>query len=126
MENTKKRIILIIEDDIILLKTLTDNLINEGFSVLQAKGGEEGLAIALSEHPDLILLDILMPKMNGIEMAKKIRKDAWGKNVKIVVLTNLAEMEKVQQELKNSIYEYLIKSDIKIDRVVEKVKQILR
>ena len=123
MENKNK--ILIVEDEGSLRSVLRDKFVLEGFSILEAKDGEEGLKIALQEHPDLILLDLLMPKMNGIEMAKKLRQDDWGKNVKIIILTNLNEVEKVQRELEGSIYEYLVKSDVKINEIVEKVKHFL-
>ena len=123
MKNIK--IILVVEDEESLRNALNDKLTRENFNVLEAKDGEEGLEIALKYHPDLILLDLLMPKMNGIEMAGKLRQDKWGKNAKIIILTNLMETEKVQRELENSVYEYLIKNDIKLDDVVKKVKQAL-
>lgn len=123
MEN--KKIVLIVEDEKSLREALRDKLTREGFLVLEAKDGEEGLEIALKYHPDLILLDLLMPKMNGAEMAKKLRQDEWGKNVKIIILTNLAEEEKVKRELENSVYAYIIKNDIRLDQVVGKVKQTL-
>lgn len=128
MENTKKYTILIVEDNLILLKTLTDNLIGEGFLPLQARDGEEGLAIALDRHPDLILLDILMPVMDGLTMMKKLRtKDAWGKKVPIILLTNLSPDE---EKIMKSIVEdepayYLVKTDNKISDVIEKIKERL-
>ena len=68
-----KKVVLVIEDDPPLREALYDKLTREGFSVFLAKNGEEGLALALREHPDLVLLDLLMPKMGGIEMARRLR-----------------------------------------------------
>lgn len=123
MENDK--IILIVEDEKSLREALNDKLTREGFTVFEAKDGEEGLEMSRKVRPGLILLDLLMPKMSGTEMAKKLREEEWGKNVKIIILTNLTEEEKVKRELENSVYEYIIKNDVRIDQVVEKVKRIL-
>lgn len=125
MENNKKRI-LVVEDEASLSKALQDKLTHDEFLVLVAKDGEEGLEIALREHPDLILLDLIMPRMGGLEMAKKLREDTWGKNAKIIILTNVSgDMDKVSDSLDNDIFEYLIKSDIKIEGVLAKVKEKL-
>ena len=85
--------ILIIEDERPLLDALKKKLLLEGFSVLEATNGEVGLSKAVTEHPDLILLDILMPKMNGMAMIKKLRNDLWGANVPVIVLTNVESPE---------------------------------
>ena len=119
------QVILVVEDEKSLREVLSNKLEREGFTVLEAKDGEEGLEIAFKYHADLILLDLLMPKMSGTEMAKKLKEDEWGKNAKIIILTNLNETEKVKRELEDSVYEYIIKNDIRIDQVVEKVKRIL-
>lgn len=73
--------ILIVEDEESLLKTLGEKFTLEGFEVVKAQNGVEGLRVALQEHPDLILLDIVMPVMGGMEMLGKLRQDDWGKNV---------------------------------------------
>lgn len=126
MEKNKKRI-LVVEDEVSLSKALQDKLTHEDFLVLSAKNGEEGLEVALREHPDLILLDLIMPKMGGLEMAKKLREDEWGKNAKIIILTNVnGDMSKVSEALEDNIFEYLVKSDIKIEDVVVKVKEKLK
>lgn len=74
----KEHTILIVEDDVPELNALRDKFTHEGFSILEAKNGEEGLATALREHPDLILLDIIMPVMDGMTMLVNLRKDPWG------------------------------------------------
>ena len=124
--NNKK--ILVIEDDASLRNVLRDKFILEGFRVLEAKNGEEGLATALSEHPDLILLDIVMPQMDGITMMKELRqKNEWGKNVPIILLTNLsADDEKINQAIVDNVPAYyLVKSNYTISDLVEKIKERL-
>lgn len=125
-KNNKK--ILIVEDDSSLLNVLHDKFILEGFDVLLAENGEIGLASALSLHPDLILLDIVMPKMDGMTMMKKLREtDEWGKNVPVILLTNLsADDEKINQAIAiNEPAYYLVKSDYTISYLVEKIKERL-
>ncbi len=123
MENKKK--ILIVEDEESLAGALTLKL-DDNFEVLAAKNGEDGLAVALKAHPDLILLDIVMPKMDGIEMLKKLRADEWGKKVEVIVLTNLSDNEKVAEVLDNEAFEYLVKTDTKLEDVVTKIKTKLK
>lgn len=125
MEN--KKIILITEDEKTLRDALHLKLTSEGFNIFEAKNGEDGLKISLKEHPDLILLDVVMPKMDGMEMLRKLRTDEWGKNVPVIILTNLPsadeKMNKDITELEPTYY--FIKSDKKIEEVVEKVKERL-
>lgn len=127
MAQTNKKILIIeiVEEDAPLRNVLKDKLIREGFDVLEAKNGKQGLDVALRNHPDLILLDILMPVMNGITMLKKLRKDAWGKNVKVIMLTNLSENEKVADAMMQGSHDYFVKSDWKIDDIVAKIKEKL-
>lgn len=117
--------ILIVEDEPSLLTILVDKLNREGFSCLEAKNGEEGLKVALREHPDLILLDIIMPVMDGMTMLYELRKDPWGKDAKVIFLTNLSEAEKVAESLSQGVFDYLVKSDWKLEDIVIKVKEIL-
>ena len=126
MEN--KKTILVVEDEISLLNALRDKLARENFAVLEAKNGEEGLEVALREHPDLILLDIVMPKMDGMTMLRKLRSEnEWGKSVPVVILTNLTSADDQRNrditELEPAYY--LVKTDLKLDDVVAKVKERL-
>jgi len=116
----KKKTILIVEDEVSVLKALSDKLTREGFAALSAKNGEEGLEVALRERPDLILLDIVLPVMDGMTMLGKIRDDSWGKDVKVIILTNLSEVA-----LPKCSYDYLVKSDWKIEDVVARVRERL-
>lgn len=129
-EINNKKILVIeeVEDDNSLRNVLHDKFVKEGFSVLEAKDGEEGLATALSEHPDLILLDIVMPKMDGLTMMKKLREaNEWGKHVPIILLTNLsADDEKINQAITdNQPAYYLVKSNYTIEDLVEKIRERL-
>lgn len=120
-----KKTILIVEDEEPMQLALKDLLTFEGFDVLMAQNGLEGLEIALEKHPDLILLDILMPKMNGIRMLKILRTNEWGKKAKIIILTNYDEREDVAAALENEVYDYFVKTDIKIAEVIQKIKEKL-
>ncbi|HEU0085631.1 MAG TPA: response regulator [Candidatus Paceibacterota bacterium] len=117
--------ILIVEDERALLRALVEKLSRENLLVFQAGNGEEGLEMALKEHPDIILLDIVMPKMDGITMLKKLREDGWGKTAKIILLTNLSSNEKTAEALALGTNEYLIKTDWEIADVVAKVREHL-
>ena len=115
--------ILIVEDEAPLRNAVADILSFEGFTVLQAKNGQEGLDLALKEHPDLILLDLMMPVMDGLTMLEKMRQDAeWGKNAAVILLTNLNDPEKIAQATSAGSYDFLVKSDWNIEDVVKKIK----
>lgn len=128
-KNGKKILIVeVVEDEISLRNALRDKLVREGFTMLEAKDGEEGLEIALREHPDLILLDIIMPKMDGIEMMKQLREEnEWGKKVPIILLTNLnASDDKINKAITdNEPAYYLVKSNWTINDLVEKIRERL-
>ena len=123
MANNRK--ILIVEDEVSMRNALRDKLTREGFVVSETKNGQEGLETALREHPDLILLDIIMPVMDGLTMMKKLREDAWGKDAKVIVLTNLSDMEKVAEAIEQGSFEYLVKSDCNLEDNVKKIHKDL-
>ena len=120
--------ILIVEDEQSLRMSLQDTFSAEGFEVFAASNGEEGLKLALEKSPDIILLDLLMPKMDGMTMLRKIRSEnAWGKNVPVIILTNLtADDEKRMKDITElePTY-YLEKVNWHMKDVVEKVKERL-
>jgi CheY-like chemotaxis protein len=126
-EMDKKRI-LIVEDEEAIQKAVSETLLNQGFIVLTANNGEEGFAVSLKEHPDLILLDIFMPRMDGLVMLQKIRSDEWGKKVPVIILTNLnpSSNSVINSVLKNEPAYYLVKSDVKLEGIVEKIKEVLK
>lgn len=123
----KQKTILIVEDEKSLREALVDVLHLKSFVTLEAKNGKEGLKMALSKHPDLILLDLIMPEMDGVIALDKIREDAWGKKVPIIILTNLsATNEQFPTDTSgNASTYYLIKSDWKLHDVVKKIEETL-
>jgi len=121
----KKSVVLIVEDELDLRQLLQSKLVRENFDVLEAENGKVGLDTALSVHPDIILLDIVMPVMDGLSMLKELRKDAWGKDVPVIILSNLSEVEKISDGLENSVYDYLVKADWEPDNVVDLIRKKL-
>ncbi len=119
---------MVIEDELPMLKVLIDKLQESGFATLQANNGEEGLGVALSAHPDLILLDLLMPKMDGMSMMEKLRENTWGKNIPVIILTNVSADTDVTIKAIIDLQPayYLVKSDVKLETIVEKIKEILK
>lgn len=120
-----KSTILIVEDEVALREALKDKLEREGFMTAEAKNGEEGLQICESVKPDLVLLDIIMPIKDGITMLKELRETGWGKNVPVILLTNLSDNEKVAEALASGSHDYLVKSDWKLEDVVERIRERL-
>lgn len=120
-----KKKILIVEDEKSLLTFLSEKFRADNFEVYEAVDGEYGLQEALNHHPDIILLDILMPKMDGFEMIHELKKDEWGSEAKIVLLSNLADTEKKVKAEKEGAIAYMVKSELRIDQIVEKVHEIL-
>ena len=121
---TKKKI-LIVEDEKTLLKALRERFMMEGYDVYTAGDGAVALEVALTEHPNIILLDIVMPIMDGLSTLKKLRADVWGKDVPVVLLTNLNMADKVAEALDKGAFDYLVKSDWSLDDVVKKVAEKL-
>lgn len=117
--------ILVVDDEADLREALAAALTVAGHSVLAAKDGVEGLAAALSEHPDLILLDIKMPEMNGLKMLQELRKDAWGKTVKVLLLTNMDDPTNITFGIELGSNDYVIKSQKSLSDIVTLVKQHL-
>jgi len=119
------KILLLIEDDGILLSMYQKFLVNHGYDVHTAMDGDEGLQKALTDHPDLILLDIRMPKMDGMTMLKLLRQDAWGKDAKVIILTNLDPTDTILQGVvRDHPTYYLVKANTKMEDVLEKIKGI--
>lgn len=119
--------ILVVEDDLGLSKSLVDELSGSGFSVLTASDGQAGLDMALGKHPDLILLDIMMPKMNGLEVLKQLRADPWGRHVLVIMFTGLSANDEIMKAI--VAFEpsfYMLKKDSSLAEVTAKVKQCLK
>lgn len=117
--------ILIVEDELPVRKALVEKFQSEGFETALAFDGEEGLEQADRLHPDLILLDLIMPKMDGMTMLKKLRASSeWGKQVPVIILTNLSSDDdgRISDVAELLPTYYLVKTDWKLSDVVEKVK----
>lgn len=120
------KILLFIEDDQVLLRMYQTLLKNHGYDVHTALNGEDGLTKAIDEHPDLILLDIRMPKMDGMTMLKKLRQNSWGKTAKIIIFTNLDATDQILKGVvENQPAYYLIKSNTKPQEMLERIKEVL-
>lgn len=117
--------ILIIEDELVYRKLLHTKLAELGYRILEAADGKEGLEFALKEKPDLILLDIRMPRMDGLTMIQALRKDAYGKTAKVIFLTNLeSDNQIIQQIIAHKPIYYLIKSEIHLSDLVQKIQEV--
>lgn len=123
MPGNKK--VLIIEDEADIQKILSDNLTKAGYEVVSATNGQAGLEAALQNHPDLILLDIIMPVMDGMTALEKIREDEWGKGVPVIILTNLSDGTKAMDAKTSGVYDYLVKADWDLKDVVQKINEKL-
>ena len=98
----------------------------EGFDAQKANDGQAGFDLVKSVVPDVVLLDIIMPKMDGITMLGKLREDEWGKNAKVIIFSNMAEMGKVASDLKEKgVYKYIVKTDINIEDLASKIKEFV-
>lgn len=118
--------ILIIEDELAYLTLLRDQLTLKGYTVVTAENGEAGLKMAKKERPDLILLDIRMPKMDGMAMLELLRKDERVKETKVIMLTNLTPDDKIIRGVvvNHPVY-YFVKSDVQLNDLLEKIKEVL-
>ena len=116
--------ILIVEDVSSLQTAIKEILEDSNFKVLTASNGDEGLQKAFAKKPDLILLDIVMPKMDGLSVLRLLRKDKWGKNVPVIILTNLSDKAKLAEAEKYNV-DYYIKSDWEIEEFVDIVNNKL-
>ncbi len=125
---TVQKIVLVVEDEKSLREALTDVLRFKDFLPLEASNGKEGVELALAKHPDMVLLDLLMPEMDGMTALKKIRKDDWGAHVPVIILTNVSATEEQLMDdiVKHQPMYYLIKSDWKLHDIVAKVEEILK
>jgi len=124
-KKSKKTNILIVEDDKFLAGMYVTKLDLEGFTVSLANDGEKGLKLATEEKPDVILLDIILPKMSGFDVLKDLKDDPQTKDIPVVLLTNLGQRDDVQKGLDLGAVDYLIKAHFMPSEVVEKIKKII-
>lgn len=118
--------ILIVEDDPVLVKMYQKKFETQQFDVEIARDGEEGIRKLKEFFPDIVLMDIMMPKLNGIEALEKIKQDDTIKDIPILILTNLSTSDDAQTAIKKGAAGYLVKSDYTPSEILEKVKQFLQ
>lgn len=117
--------ILIVEDDVFLANIYKTKFDMEGFKVSTSENGEAGLKDIKKKKPDIVLLDILLPKMDGFAVLEKLKADGEVKDIPVILLTNLGQKDDVQKGLEMGAVDYLIKAHFKPSEVVEKVRKIL-
>jgi len=118
--------LLLIEDDVTLVKMYERKFKSDGYEVSIAYDGEEGLKKAFDEKPDLILLDIMLPKMDGMQIFKKLRSQAATFRTPVLLLTNFDQEDAVFECFKLGAVDYLVKSDVTPQQVVAKVENLLK
>ena len=119
------RRILVAEDDRFLRKAAEMALKRQGYTVLTAADGEEALRAAQSELPDLILLDLIMPKLNGFDVLQALKKEAPTAKIPVIVLSNLGQDRDVQQAMDAGATAYFIKTDLSLQALVQRVEETL-
>jgi len=118
--------ILFIEDESALQKTFRDILEKEGYQMISALDGESGLRLAKSEKPDLILLDLILPRKDGFEVLKELKEDEATKEIPVIVLTNLEDVESIEKAIGLGATTYLVKAQYTLEEVIQKVKKAIK
>lgn len=124
MDEVKSKV-LIVEDEAPLRKALAEEFIDAGYIVFEAADGMEGFDMALREHPNIILLDQLMPKMNGVAMLKQLRSDQWGNTVPVIMATNMSTTDTINEAIDAGANDYFIKSEVSIADILKLVSEKL-
>ena len=122
---TKKFKIALIEDDLAIVQMYRVKFENEGYDVAVAGDGEAGLALIDSQRPDIILLDLMMPNMNGLEVLKALKDSGLRDKTKVVVLTNVGDSEAATDAYDFGADDYIIKADLTPKEVADRIKQLL-
>ncbi|OHA62472.1 MAG: hypothetical protein A3E07_01625 [Candidatus Wildermuthbacteria bacterium RIFCSPHIGHO2_12_FULL_45_9] len=117
--------ILCIEDEAVIQKTLADTFEKSGYQAVSALDGAAGLRLAKETKPDLILLDLILPKMDGFEVLRHLKDDAQTKAIPVIVLTNLEQMQDIQRVLDLGATTYLVKANYNLEELVEMVQKAL-
>lgn len=117
--------ILVVDDEKDLRDALRTGLEASGFEVIEAENGELGFIAAENEKPDLILLDVMMPTLNGHHVLQRLRQTAWGKNLPVLLLTNADDPKNVAEGISLKSDDYVIKSQTSLKEIVVTIKQQL-
>jgi len=118
--------ILVIEDDKFLRELISRKLTGEGFDVLEAVDGEEGIKKIKEGKPDLVLLDLILPSIDGFEVLTRVRDDPEVSSIPVIILSNLGQREEVEKGLKLGAIDYLIKAHFTPGEIIEKIKNALK
>jgi two-component system alkaline phosphatase synthesis response regulator PhoP len=121
---TSKRILLV-EDDRFLRRACEASLRQRGFTVIAAADGEEGLRQARAEHPDLILLDLLMPKLAGVEVLRALKADPETKAIPVLILSNSSREQDVSEVISLGAVDYWVKADLSLKELGDRVARLL-
>ncbi len=121
----EKRKILIVEDDVFFRELLLKKFQKENFDVFIAKDGKEGFAYLESNSPDIIVLDLILPDLNGYEILSMLKREKKTKGVPVVVLSNLGQQEEMEKAMALGAADFLIKVNFTLEEIVEKIKQVL-
>jgi len=121
----KKPKVLMIEEDHFLRKIYRDKLSRSGFEFLEATNGEEGLNKIIAERPDVILLDLILPRKNGFDVLIDIKSNKNTENIPVIILSNLGQESDIQRGLALGAKDYLVKTEVSLSGVVEKAKEQL-
>lgn len=119
------KIVMVVEDDLFLSQLLSNRLGREGINVIRAGDGEEALSILRDTKPDLILLDLILPKKSGFEVMEEIQKNPLLKRAPIVIISNLGQDDDISRGKQLGAIEYYVKAKISIEDLVVKVKELL-
>jgi len=124
-EKTK---VLIVEDDKFLSELISTKLDKEGYDIILANDGEQGLKKTLEEKPNIILLDIMLPGMDGFEVLENLKRhtDPAIKNIPVIILSNFGQEEKVERGLSLGAVDYLVKANFTTGEIVQKIKEVLK
>jgi len=122
MKEIRKKV-LMIEEDRFLRKIYKNKLMLVGFDFIEATNGIEGLNKIISENPDIILLDLILPRKNGFDVLIEIRSKEETKNIPVIIFSNLAQDPDIKRGLALGAKEYLIKSEVSLSDVVDKVRE---
>lgn len=122
-----KKKILVVDNEEVVRKAVAEELEEDGFEVILAKDGKEGLKFALDKKPDVILLDLGLPKMDGLTVLSKLREDGWGKEAKVIIFSvNDPDRETLDAVNKLKPAYYLVKSNWSLDEVVKRLKEVTK
>ena len=115
--------ILIVEDELSMQRALKNKLEQEGYKVATANDGQQALDAIRASSPDLVLLDLIMPKLDGISVLREMKKDDALRNVPVVILTNLSTGDKVAEAMQLGTFDFLVKANYSLEDVLRKVKE---